>query len=97
MNVKIFRDFYVTNYIVTISDKMMTQKSPKFYCNDCDYNTCKKSDYGKHLLTDKHKNSDNSDIISDNLSPKVANFFTCECGKNYKFRQGLSYHKKKMY
>jgi len=74
---------------------MMTQKSPKFYCNDCDYNTCKKSDYGKHLLTDKHKNSDNSDIISDNLSPKVANFFTCECGKNYKFRQGLSYHKKK--
>ena len=92
---KIFRDFYVTNYIVTISDKMMTKKSPKFYCNYCDYNTSKKSDYNKHLSTYKHKNSDNSDINSDNLSPKVANFYTCECGNNYKFRQGLSYHKKK--
>ena len=50
---------------------MMTQKSPKFYCNECHYNTCKKSDYDNHLLTEKHKNSD---IISDNFSPKVANF-----------------------
>ena len=81
---------------------MMTYKSTElacnFYCNNCDYTTCKKSDYEKHLLTLKHKNSDNSDKNSDNFSQKVAKvakIYICECGKNYKHRQGLSYHKKK--
>ncbi len=74
---------------------MMTKKSQKiaeiFYCNCCEYNTCKKSDYDKHLSTRKHKNSDND----DKKSQKVAELFRCECGKIYKYRQGLSYHKKK--
>jgi hypothetical protein len=78
---------------------MMTKKSPKiakiFNCINCDYITCKKSDYDKHLTTLKHKNSDNSDKNDDTLSPKVAKSFMCECGKGYKFRQGLSLHKKK--
>jgi hypothetical protein len=78
---------------------MMTKKSHEisnnFYCIICDYNTCKSSDYKKHLLTSKHQNSDNSDKNDDNLSQKVAKKFICECGKSYKHRQGLSYHKKK--
>ena len=78
---------------------MMTKKSPKiaeiFYCNCCHYNTCKKSDYDKHLSTRKHQNSDNDDKNDDKKSQKVADLFRCECGKIYKYRQGLSYHKKK--
>jgi len=78
---------------------MMTKKSPKlaeiFYCNCCDYNTCKKSDYDKHLSTRKHQNSDNDDKNDDKKSQKVAYLFRCDCGKIYKYRQGLSYHKKK--
>jgi hypothetical protein len=46
----------------------------------------------------KHKNNDsvptNSDINSDNLSQKLAKSYTCDCGKVYKYRQGLCFHKK---
>lgn len=77
---------------------MMTKKSPKisknFHCNNCDYFTCKKTDFDKHLLTLKHKNSDNSDKNDDTFSPKISKTYICECGKTYKYRQGLSYHKK---
>ena len=80
---------------------MMTKKSqkstPKFICELCDYNTSKKSDYDKHLMTLKHKNGDNDDKNSDNFSPKVAKNHICDCGKSYKHRQGLSYHKKKCF
>jgi len=76
----------------------MTFKAPEisqnFYCKNCDYNTCKRSDYTKHLLTRKHKNSDISDT---NRDIQVATAYTCECGKKYKHRQGLSYHKKNCY
>lgn len=79
----------------------MTNKSPKisynFYCEICDYKTCKQSDFNKHLLTLKHKNSDNDDKNDDIFSQKVAKSHICECGKIYKHRQGLSYHKKKCY
>jgi len=77
----------------------MTKKSPEisqnFYCKICDYTTSKRGDYKKHLFTAKHQNSDNSDKNDDSLSQKVAKKFICECGKSYKHRQGLSFHKKK--
>ena len=38
---------------------MLTKKVPKvptnFICNFCDYKTCRKSQYDRHLLTAKHK------------------------------------------
>ena len=44
---------------------MMTLKSQnnivKFTCKICNYNTSKKTDYNKHLMTLKHKFSDNDD------------------------------------
>jgi hypothetical protein len=70
--------------------KIVTEKTPIFHCVNCDYATCRKVDYEKHLSTLKHKSYDNS----DNLSQKVVKTFICECGKSYKFRQGLSFHKK---
>jgi len=69
----------------------MPQKSlkiPKIYnCSICDYNTSNKKDYNKHLLTLKHKS-----MTNDDKTPK--NNHKCTCGKSYKFRQGLSAHKK---
>ena len=77
-----------------------SKKSPKvaskFYCECCDYNTCKKSDYIKHLSTDKHKNSENDSkmvVKSCQKSPKVAKY-ECECGKIYKYDSGYYRHKK---
>ena len=74
------------------------KNSPKlakqFYCEKCDYICCKQSDYTKHLLTLKHQKDDADDVLDDANSPKLAALYFCECGKEYKHRQGLWKHKK---
>ena len=66
------------------------QKSPnKYCCKKCQYSSRNKYDFDKHLSTTKHKM-----VTNDNKkSPKVARL-TCDCGRNYKFRSGLSRHQK---
>lgn len=66
--------------------------SMKFYCESCDYGTCRKSQFDRHLSTNKHKmftNVDTAELKSSN------NEYVCECGKLYKHRQSLYVHKKK--
>ena len=74
---------------------MITEKSPKisskFYCEFCDYKCSKQSEYNKHILTSKHQNNDGQ--LHKNLQNLQK--YTCECGKEYSFRQGLYSHKKK--
>ena len=76
----------------------MTENSPKitkkYHCDICDYKCSKQSDYHKHLLTSKHKNNYNLSPNSDILSPLVAKKYICDCGKEYKYRQGLFTHRK---
>ena len=84
---------------------MLTEKSEKirkeYFCNNCNYKTCDKKDYNKHLLTTKHKNNISIDNSLTNLEKKSEksennnNIFICKCGKNYKSRQGIYLHKKK--
>lgn len=76
----------------------MTNLSPKipkdFYCNKCDYSSCNKKDYTKHLTTRKHKYNDKmmtNNYQELNKEPKT---YFCQCGKIYKHRQGLHFHKK---
>jgi len=61
-----------------------------FCCEKCHYNTCKKSQYDRHLLTPKHKNGKND----KNDNEKVPDALSCSCGKKYKHLSGLSRHKK---
>ena len=72
-----------------------TKKNENIYCCDfCDYFTYKKTDYNRHILTDKHKRNSLSTNVND-LST-VKNEFTCEiCNKIYKERTGLWRHKNK--
>ena len=75
------------------------QKEPKILiCKLCDFTTSKKNNYNRHILTQKHKKVVNSDIIVTNSDEKEQKepiyIFECDCGKKYKYRQGLSYHKK---
>ena len=44
-----------------------------FCCNFCDYNTCKKNDYKKHLATDKHEKAKNASKMLENASEKIVN------------------------
>ncbi len=42
------------------NDSDLVPKSSKLlYCKLCDYKTCRKSQYERHLLTDKHKKHEN--------------------------------------
>jgi hypothetical protein len=71
----------------------MTQNSPKlaekYNCEKCDYKCSKKSDFDKHISTLKHKMS------YDELHTTLQKKYTCECGKEYVYRQGLYNHRKK--
>jgi hypothetical protein len=59
-----------------------------YKCTQCNYNTCRFSQYERHIHTRKHKNQHLS------TTPKIE-YFECDCGKTYKERSGLWRHKKK--
>jgi hypothetical protein len=70
----------------------LSQKSPPiFSCERCEYTTCKKSDYTKHLLTRKHENI----VKLLTLDTKIEKKYECMCGKRFSHRQSLSIHRKK--
>jgi hypothetical protein len=69
-----------------------TPKTPnKYLCKECNFTSINKKDYNRHILSAKHQKMTNSD---ENTSKLPIQFY-CECGKQYKYRQGLHYHKKK--
>jgi hypothetical protein len=85
--------------MVTNDDQKVAKVAQKFYCILCDHKCIKKSNFEKHLSTEKHKKRLLDDQIMTNDDQKVAKvaqaLFTCECGRKYKYKQGLSVHKKK--
>ena len=75
----------------------MNKKSAKnFECEHCDFKCSKQSNYDRHLLTGKHlfkANLNNIEQISCHNS-----ILQCDiCGKEYKGRNGLWYHKQDIY
>jgi hypothetical protein len=89
--------FLCHHFIVT----MKTPKNAELYtCKHCLFKCSKLSDYTRHTMTAKHNMMTNDDINDDNKTPKNAaallqSQFICDCGKMYKYRQGLSVHRKK--
>ena len=75
---------------MTMDDKKVP-KSAKFYkCEKCDFKCFKEFEWNRHITTSKHKKNDIE--LQESANP---NLFICNCGKEYKFRQGLWKHKKK--
>lgn len=72
----------------------MNKSSEKFHCNCCDYHTSRKSQYDRHILTDKHRILQNP---TNSYIKKVPSdrTFECKCGKIYKHSSTLYAHKKK--
>ena len=65
----------------------------EYHCAICDVACAHKCDYDRHLNTTKHKNKikiiGQGSIVTNNI------VHGCDiCGKTYKFRSGLSIHKK---
>jgi hypothetical protein len=74
------------------SNEIKPKLSLSFYCENCDYATCKKSNYNNHLRSAKHKKS----MFSNEIKPILSSKFTChQCNKDYKDYSGLWRHKKK--
>ena len=71
---------------------MLTENFPKipkfFSCELCNFNTCRKSHYEKHLSTQKHKYLQNNDAVATKKK------YVCDCGKEYNYRQSLYNHRK---
>jgi hypothetical protein len=78
-----------------MGDNFTLKNANNYYCKTCDFICSKQSDWSRHLLTLKHKNGDTMVTNGDNFTPKNANpEYVCECGNTYKYRQGISRHRK---
>jgi hypothetical protein len=78
-----------------MDDIIKPKVAKSFLCKNCDFITSKICNYKKHLLSSKHLKNEAMMTNGDKNKPKEAKpIFACECGKEYKHRQGLSRHKK---
>ncbi len=60
----------------------------KYVCEKCNFKTCNKYNYSKHIKSLKHKKQEMD-------SEKCEKMYYCNCGKKYKYDTGLYKHKKK--
>jgi hypothetical protein len=71
-----------------------TQKSSEcFYCEYCNYSSSRKSQYKRHLETDKHKILQNPTLKKFHTEK----LYICNCGKSYSHSSTLYAHKKKCF
>ena len=70
---------------------LVPKSSDKFICEKCDYHTSRKSQYTRHISTDKHKKLH----LDTDLVQKVPHHECINCGKNYKHHSSLYKHKQK--
>jgi hypothetical protein len=74
------------------SNNIKPKLSFNFWCEICDYGTCKKSNYTNHVRSAKHLKS----MFSNEKQQKISSKFVCDnCSKEYKDNSGLWRHKKK--
>ena len=80
----------------TVGNNYLAKTSYKFYCETCDYGTCKKFNFDVHCCSIKHKNNV-SETNGNGLLAKTCNTKNvCDiCEKNFQNRSGLWKHKKK--
>jgi len=75
---------------------LVPKSSDKYQCLNCDYTTSRKSQYMRHILTDKHHRNQNETFVTD-LVPKSSenvNVHQCFCGIRFNNRTTLWRHKK---
>ena len=79
-----------------MATNLVPKSSKKFHCETCDYYTSRKSQYDRHMTTEKHTFQQISTNVNDKVQESsTTTIFECNCGKKYKDRTGLWKHKKK--
>ena len=82
--------FCVSIIYLQMTDILWKKNAKIFYCEYCDFDCSKQSNYDKHLLTLKHQKTYNS--LTKPQKNAVPSYF-CNCGKTYNHRQSLYKHK----
>ena len=67
------------------NDEVTSKNAAKFHCPGCSFTCSKLSNWNIHVSSKKHKKND----------ALTTSLFKCNCGKEYKYRQGLWAHKQK--
>ena len=75
-------------------EKVANKYTTKYCCISCDYNTCRKSSYDKHLLTNKHQKMQQNNTINAKKCNKIISYNCKKCEKQYISRNGLWKHNK---
>lgn len=72
------------------------EKKNKYFCESCDYSTCRKSQWDRHILTGKHLSNEkrNQKVPYDNNVTIIIESHKCGCGRTYKYYSGLCKHQK---
>ena len=91
---KRFREIFLLQCMKQSVTKLSPKVAKNYACEICHYDTCKITDYKKHLLTIKHLNREN-ETNANELKPKVAENLSCVCGLVFNNRTTLWRHKKK--
>ena len=83
--------------MTTVDNEFVAKSSFNFYCEKCDYGTCKKNNIDKHYLTSKHTKTTVLTTLDNVLVAKSSSKkYACEqCNKYYNDRAGLWRHNKK--
>ena len=85
--------------MATDGNSFKQKLSNKYYCEICDYGTCRKSNMDNHYRSLKHINSTDGNTnkqIKQKIKQVTTENYTCEiCKKCYKDRTGLWKHKSK--
>jgi Txe/YoeB family toxin of Txe-Axe toxin-antitoxin module len=78
--------------MTTESTEKTKKNETEYCCKLCHFNSCKKTDYNRHILTIKHS----SNTLATAGNNKNEKKYICQCcDKNFKDRSGLWRHKKK--
>ena len=82
-------NFFFRKYRLMESNNLGSKGSAKFECLSCNYFTCRKSQFNRHILTDKHL------LLINPNKKEPEDKLRCKCGKIYKHQSTLCAHKKK--
>ena len=85
--------FYVL-YMETFGNQIQPKTSQKYYCETCDYNTAKRSNFNSHMNSIKHQSGHGGNHGNQN-KPEISQNICKLCDTFYSNRSGLWKHQKK--
>jgi len=80
-----------------LGNKIQQNSAMKYYCNVCDYGTCRKCNYDTHLISTRHCEKSAKETFGNEIQQKFSKIQqNCEkCNKYFKTSSGLWKHKQK--